>query len=159
MLPQLNFPEYSFKIKGLDSNNQRTEIFDVIRKKYVVLTPEEWVRQHVIHFLANENNYPKSLMKIESGHQLNKLQKRTDLIVYNKMGIPVLLAECKAPTIKIGQSVFDQIASYQNKLHVHYLFVTNGLSHFIFTCDVNNKSFSFLKKLPTIEELNSFTTT
>lgn len=120
----------------------------MIRKKFIVLTPEEWVRQHCIHFLIEEKNYPISLINVEKELKINDLKKRYDIVVFNSDGSIRLLIECKAPKITIDQNVFDQIAQYNFILNADYLMVTNGLSHFY--CVINNKqkNYQFLKELP-----------
>jgi hypothetical protein len=141
----LNFPSYSFRIK---EDNDATYIFDEIRKKFLVLTPEEWVRQHVVQYIIQEKGYPKSLIKLEGGLKLHSLQKRTDIMVYNTNGEKILLVECKAPSVKITQKAFDQIARYNIIHQVPLLFVSNGLEHF--TCQINlqERNYQFVENLP-----------
>ena len=141
----LNFPSYSFRIKA--SENKQL-IFDIVRKKYVVLTPEEWVRQHCIHFLHFEKKYPISLMAIEKQVKVNTLIKRTDIVVYDTEGKPIVIVECKAPQIRISQSTFDQIARYNFDLRVPYLVVTNGLQHFCCEMNYEENSYRFLEEIP-----------
>jgi predicted type IV restriction endonuclease len=105
-------------------------IFDIIRKKYVVLTPEEWVRQHMIHYLIESLHYPKSLFRIEGSLTFNKLQKRSDILIYDRAGLPWMLIECKAPTIKLSQKTFNQVAVYNMTIGAQYLVVSNGRVHF-----------------------------
>ena len=143
--PQLNLPSYSPKLR---SSEQRTQIFDSVRKKYVALTPEEWVRQHFIHYLITEKQFPASLMAIETGLKYNRLQKRSDVVVYNNLGKPFLIVECKAPEVKITQETFDQITRYNYSLRVKYLVVTNGMNHFCCEMDYEKRSYSFLKEIP-----------
>ena len=144
-MQELNFPSYAFKLK---SSENKTLIFDIIRKKYVILTPEEWVRQHVVHFLLKEKSYPISLSAVEKQIKINKRVKRTDIVVYNKQGTPEILIECKAPNIKITQTTFDQIARYNLTANSNYLMVTNGLAHYICQIDKNNKTYIFLEDFP-----------
>ena len=132
---KLNLPTYSFKLK---SKENKTLIFDKFRKKYVLLTPEEWVRQHVASFLLEEKKYPVSLISIEKQFLVNNLKKRTDIIIFNASGNPEIMVECKAPTVKITQETFDQIARYNLKIKANYLFVTNGLDHFYCQIDFEN---------------------
>ncbi|MBC8052696.1 MAG: type I restriction enzyme HsdR N-terminal domain-containing protein [Sphingobacteriaceae bacterium] len=141
----LNFPSYPFKIKQETST---TYIFDELRKKYLVLTPEEWVRQHVVQYIIQEKGYPRSLIKLEGGLKLNSLQKRTDIVVFNTVGEKILLIECKAPSVKITQKTFDQIARYNIIHKVPLLFVSNGLDHY--TCKINlmEKNYQFVENLP-----------
>lgn len=141
----LNFPSYNFRIKNSENN---THIFDVIRKKFVVLQPEEWVRQHCIQFLINEKNFPISLINVEKVVEINGLNKRYDIIVFNSDGSIYLIIECKAPKVKISQSAFDQIARYNLALKASYLMVTNGLNHYFCTIDHNLGIYNFLKELP-----------
>lgn len=141
----LNFPEYPFKIR---SGEQRKQIFDPIRKKYVALTPEEWVRQHLVQFLIHEKNFPASLVAIEMGLKLNGMQKRGDVVAYNNLGKPFFIAECKAPEVKITQDVFDQIARYNMVLQVSFLVVTNGLDHYCCYIDFEKQSFQYLQEIP-----------
>ncbi len=144
-MQKLNLPTYSFKLK---SNEKHTLIFDNLRKKYFVLTPEEWVRQHFVQFLIKEKKYPISLIAIEKQLTINNLKKRTDIVIYNKLGNPDIIVECKAPQIKITQATFDQIARYNLKLKANYLIVTNGLDHFFCKMDVENETYIFLKDIP-----------
>ncbi len=141
----LNFPAYKFKIK---SSENKQFIFDVIRKKYVVLTPEEWVRQHVLHYIIEEKNYPASIIAVEKQLFVNGLKKRFDILIFNKKGLPELVIECKSPKIKITQDTFDQIARYNLKLNANYVMVTNGLDHYFCSLDHEKKQYNFLKKLP-----------
>lgn len=144
-LPQLNLPPYSPKLKR---DGQRTQIFDSIRRKYVALTPEEWVRQHFINFLVTEKKYPASLIAIETGLKYNLLQKRSDVVIYNTNSKPFVIVECKAPEVKVTQDTFDQIARYNFTLKVEYLIVTNGMNHFCCQMDYEKESYVFLKEIP-----------
>ncbi|MEO6884574.1 MAG: type I restriction enzyme HsdR N-terminal domain-containing protein [Bacteroidia bacterium] len=149
MFPQLNLPVYTFKLKG---QNQRTQIYDIVRRKYVVLTPEEWVRQHFIHFLVQEKKFPASLMAIETAVKSTQtLKRRSDIVIYDNTLNPYLLVECKAPEIKIKQDVFDQIARYNMDLKVKFLIVSNGLQHFCCEMDYEKKSYTFVKDIPMCE--------
>ncbi|MBC8487532.1 MAG: type I restriction enzyme HsdR N-terminal domain-containing protein [Bacteroidetes bacterium] len=141
----LNLPQYDFRIR---ETGQKKEIFDRIRKKWVALTPEEWVRQNFLMYLISEKNYPESLMAVEAGFKLYKRKKRSDIVVYNNLGEPVLIVECKAPEVKINQGVFDQVARYNMALKVSYLIVTNGLDHYCCHLDYKKNSYHFLKKVP-----------
>ena len=144
-MKRLNLPTYSFNIKLIE---QRKYIFDFIRKKFVILTPEEWVRQNFLRYLVDEKNYPASLIAIEKEFKLNNLSKRSDTVVYNKMGKPFLIVEFKAPDVKIDQKVFDQIARYNMKLKVNYLMVSNGMEHYCCMLDYSKNSYVFLKEIP-----------
>ena len=143
--PKLNFPTYDFTYK---KEGNKTYIFDLIRKKYVVLTPEEWVRQHIVHFLIQERNYPKAMIAVERGIRVNKLMKRCDVIVYQKNGTPLMIVECKRSSQKINQNTFYQVARYNLALKVKYLLVTNGLQHFSCLVDFEQANYSFLEDIP-----------
>ncbi|MCK0159677.1 type I restriction enzyme HsdR N-terminal domain-containing protein [Allomuricauda sp. F6463D] len=144
-MQDLNFPPYSFRIKN---SQNRQYIFDGIRKKFVVLQPEEWVRQHVLRYLVSTKNYPKSLINVEKQLTVNKLKKRYDVVVFNPDGTIYLLIECKAPEVGITQSVFDQIARYNYQLKAEYLMVTNGLEHYHCEMDFKNEKYRFLEDIP-----------
>ena len=144
-MQNLNFPTYSFRLKNSENN---THIFDVIRKKFVVLQPEEWVRQHCIQYLVQEKNYPISLINVEKVVLINGLKKRYDIVVFNPDGSLAVVVECKAPKVQISQSVFDQIARYNLTLKASYLMVTNGLNHYFCTMNHHLESFEFLETLP-----------
>lgn len=141
----LNLPAFPFKIKQDES---QTYIFDRLRKKYLVLTPEEWVRQHLVQFLINQKKYPRALIKLEEGLKLNSLQKRTDIIIYNTSGEKIFLAECKAPSVKISQQTFDQIARYNFIHRVPLLLVSNGISHFCCLINFKESSYQFISEIP-----------
>ena len=141
----LNLPTYKFKIK---SNENKYFIFDIVRKKYVSLTPEEWVRQHIVHYLVEEKKYPISLITIEKKLTINKLTKRTDIVVFNTDGLPHIIVECKAASVNINQDAFDQIARYNLKLKANYLFVSNGLNHYYCKMDIENETYIFLETIP-----------
>ena len=120
----------------------------MVRKKEVVLTPEEWVRQHIVHYLIEEKNYPVSLIALEKKLTLNGLTKRSDILVFNQNGTPEILIECKATNVQITQETFDQIARYNMKLDAKYLMVSNGLEHFYCMMDHQNESYQFLRDIP-----------
>lgn len=141
----LNFPSYTFRIKN---SQNRQYIFDGIRKKFVVLQPEEWVRQHVLHYLVVTKNFPKSLINVEKQLMVNGLKKRYDVVVFNPDGSIFLLVECKGPEVKVEQTVFDQIARYNYQLKSAYLMVTNGLEHYCCEMDHENEKYRFLKEIP-----------
>lgn len=149
-MQNLNFPKYNFRFK---SNENKTLIFDIIRKKFVVLTPEEWVRQHVIHFLITEKHYPINHINIEKQLKLNDTIKRYDVVVFKNNGDIHIIVECKAPSININQQTFDQIARYNLSLNSELLMVTNGLEHYFCSMDFNQKKYRFLKDLPNYLEL------
>ena len=141
----LNFPAYNFRFKNSEN---KIYIFDVIRKKFVVLLPEEWVRQHWIHHLIEDKKYPKSLVNVEKQLRINLLKKRYDIVVFNSDGSIRILVECKAPKIKINQTTFDQIAQYNMSLKAEYLIVSNGLEHFYCKMDFKQEKYTFLKDIP-----------
>lgn len=141
----LNFKKYPFRFK---SSENSTHIFDIIRKKFVVLQPEEWVRQHTVHFLIEEKKYPKSIINVEKQITVNKLKKRFDIVVFNSDGSIQILVECKSPDIKISQATFDQIAQYNIKLKAAYLMVTNGLDHYYCQIDAIKEKYTFLREIP-----------
>lgn len=141
----LNFPAYTFRVKN--SQNKRL-IFDVLRKKFVLLTPEEWVRQHVVHYLMGAKKYPKNLMNVEKQLTVCGIKKRYDIVVFNTDGSLLLLVECKAPEHKITQTVFDQIAVYNKSLQAKYLMVTNGLQHYYCQLPETAENYTFLTDIP-----------
>jgi len=151
-MDSLNLPTYSFNIK---SDGQRKLIFDKLRKRFVVLTPEEWVRQNFISFLIEEKKYPESLISVEMSIKVHSLKRRCDIVVFNNFGIPVLIVECKAVNVKISQDVFEQIAAYNIKLKVKYLILTNGIDSYCCLIDHENKSYSFLKDIPDFFEIRN----
>mgnify|MGYP000418571923 FL=1 len=142
---KLNFPSFEFKLKKRDN---KTFIFDILRKKLILLTPEEWVRQHVIHFLVSTKNISATLIGIEKKIVINKMTKRFDLVVFDNNGKSKLLIECKAPSVKVDKKVFDQTAIYNKELNSKYLMITNGLSHLYFRSFNNYKSYTFIKDFP-----------
>ena len=144
-MQQLNFPSFSFRFKNSEN---KVSIFDAIRKKFIILTPEEWVRQHVVQFLMTEKNYPQSLLNVEKVLQINGLRKRYDIVVYNSDGTIHILIECKAPEVTISQNTFDQIAQDNMTLQSNYLMVTNGLNHYFCQMDFENEKYQFLTELP-----------
>jgi hypothetical protein len=142
---QLNFPQYTFRFKNSEN---KVAIFDEIRKKFIILQPEEWVRQHCVQYLIQHKNYPKSLINVEKELIINDLKKRYDIVVFNPDGSIFLIVECKAPKIKINQSTFDQVAQYNLKLNATYLMVTNGLDHYYCEMDFINERYQFLEDIP-----------
>ena len=147
-MQQLNLPSYNFSVKD-------GEIFDIIRKKYVRLTPEEWVRQHFVRFLIEEKGFPQSLMSTETALRLFNTVKRTDITVFSNSGDVVAVVECKAPAVEINQSTFSQIARYNIKLQARFLMLTNGLTHYCIKLDKDTKKYEFLKEIPKYNELIS----
>ncbi|MBP6073549.1 MAG: type I restriction enzyme HsdR N-terminal domain-containing protein [Flavobacterium sp.] len=144
-MKKLNFPTYSFRFKNSENN---VAIFDEIRKKFILLTPEEWVRQHTLHYLIQDKNYPKSHINVEKLIKINTLNKRYDIVVFQPNGEIFLLIECKAPEVAISQQTFDQIARYNLTLKAKYLMLTNGINHYFCQMDFENEKYIFLKELP-----------
>lgn len=144
-MQKLNLPEYSFRIK---TSEGRSFIFDSLRKKFIRLTPEEWVRQNFIQFLIIEKKYPVSLIAVEAGVKVNNNPQRADMIVFDRSGIPVLVAEFKAPEVKISQQTFDQIVRYNMQLKVKFLIVSNGLDHFCCSINYVDNSYAFIAEIP-----------
>jgi predicted type IV restriction endonuclease len=142
---KLNLPSYTPTLKKEEG---KVWIFDLIRKKYIVLTPEEWVRQHFINYLIVELKYPKSLFRIEGSLTYNKLQKRSDILVFDRNGKPWMLIECKSPTIKLHQKAFNQVAVYNMTLGAKYLAVTNGMAHFVCESATLGQEPRFLENFP-----------
>jgi type I site-specific restriction-modification system R (restriction) subunit len=148
----LNLPEHPVKTRI--NAFGKTEVFDAIRKKYVSLQPEEWVRQQFIGFLIQQKNYPASLISIEKGLKVNQLQKRFDAVVFDRNGTPLVLIEFKAPKIKLSEKTFDQVAAYNLKMKVKYLIISNGLTHYCCKMDYENSNFQFLRDIPDYEALS-----
>ena len=141
----LNFPAFDFRVKNSEN---KTRIFDEIRKKFVVLQPEEWVRQHVLRYLTEVKSYPPSLIAVEREIKLHGLRKRFDIVVFNPQGKIEILVECKSPDISISQQVFDQLARYNTQLNANFLMVTNGLDHHYFEMDATEEKYRFLPGIP-----------
>jgi type I site-specific restriction-modification system R (restriction) subunit len=129
----------------------------MIRRKYVVLTPEEWVRQHLIHYLVNQLNYPAGLMKIEKEIKVNNLKRRPDVVVFNHLALPVLIAECKAPDVKVTQDTFDQAARYNRTLQVNLFVLTNGFNTYCCTFNSEERNYRFLEEVPDYNFLKNLT--
>jgi hypothetical protein len=146
----LNLPVYSFRTKTEEGKKM---IFDARRRKWVALTPEEWVRQHFARYLTEEKNYPAGRMGIEYGLKINGLDFRADIVEFDQEGNPLLIVECKAPQVKISQDVFDQIVRYNFRLQVKYLIVTNGINHYCCVIDREKLSYSFLPEIPDYKNL------
>lgn len=149
---QINLPHFDINIKEEDG---KRSVFDILRKRYVALTPEEWVRQHFIHYLISEKHYPAALMANEISLSINGMNRRADSVLYNNEAVPLMLIEYKAPTVKITQKVFLQIEAYNHVFHVPWLIVSNGITHFCCHIDYNTNSIHFLKDIPSYEELLS----
>lgn len=146
----LNLPSYPFKITLKDN---RHFIFDEVRKKHLVLTPEEWVRQHFIQYLIVEKKFPRTLIQIEGGLNLNQLQKRSDIVIFNTDGVRIMVIECKAPSVNITQAVFDQASRYNSVYKAKWLVVTNGLKHCYAQIDHLAEKFLFIPELPEYQQL------
>ncbi len=144
-MQELNFPKFSFRFKNSEN---KISIFDVIRKKFFILQPEEWVRQHCVHYLIHEKKYPLTLINVEKELVVNNLKKRYDIVVFNTDGSIHLIVECKAPNININQNTFDQIARYNLTLNATYLMVTNGINHYYCQMDFENQWYQFLHSIP-----------
>lgn len=147
---RLNLPEFEFKVKKADG---KLWIFDRIRRKDVVLTPEEWVRQHFINYMINHLHYPKSLIRIEGGLKYNQLSKRADLVVYDREGTPWMVAECKSAEQEINESTVRQASVYNHTMKAKYLVVTNGMKHYCAAIDWEKHGYQMLTAMPPFEEL------
>lgn len=146
---ELNLPQFDVKIL----KRNKLYVWDQIRKKYVSLTPEEWVRQHFVNYLITQKRYPSSLIANEVEIKLNSLKKRCDTIIYNSDLLPIAIVEYKAPSIPITQEVFDQIIRYNIVLKVKYLMLSNGIEHYCCMMNYNDMSYSYLKEIPVFDEL------
>ncbi|PZD77241.1 type I restriction enzyme HsdR N-terminal domain-containing protein [Mesonia sp. K7] len=144
-MEKLNFPTYQFRFKNTEN---KMAVFDIVRKKFVMLTPEEWVRQHVVCFLREQKKYPLQLINVEKQLKVNDLSKRYDVVGFYPDGRINLVVECKAPSVKITQTTFDQIARYNLSLQADFLMVTNGLEHYFCQLDYENKKYHFLTDIP-----------
>lgn len=146
----LNLPSYDAKIR---KKGNSFEIFDPLRRKYLVLTPEEWVRQHFVHYLITEKNYPSSLIANEASLKLNNLIRRCDTVVYNRQLKPVMILEYKEPQVSITQEIFDQVARYNSVLRVKHIIVSNGMQHYCYRLNFDDLSYEFLTEIPDYREL------
>ncbi len=151
ILKPLNLPYFDFKRRKLPEN--REEIFDIYRKKWVKLTPEEWVRQNFLKFLTEVKNYPTGLVTVERSLKVNRMYKRFDAVVYDRKSKVQILLEFKSHEIKLSQNVFDQIAAYNTTINAKYLIVSNGLKHFCCIMDYANNRYTFLKDIPEYSKL------
>lgn len=149
MLP-LNLPNFDIKVK---KSAEQLFVWDETRRKYITLTPEEWVRQHFVHFLVSGKGYKQELIANEVSIKLNETTKRCDTIIYDRQLTPLMIVEYKAPTITITPKVFDQIVRYNMVLHVQYLTVSNGLRHFCCQINYETQSYRFLKEIPDAQEI------
>lgn len=147
---QLNLPDYPIRLSG---TQEHPSIFDILRRKYVALTSEEWVRQHFIHFLINQKNYPATLLANEIKLRVGNKTLRADSVLYDRELRPRMIVEYKAPHIPITQKVFDQISAYNMLLHVDYLVVSNGLQHYCCKMDYDNQKYLFLEDIPDYQNI------
>lgn len=147
---ELNLPPFDKKII---TEGDKSRIFDILRQRYVALTPEEWVRQHFVHFLIEHKSYPSALMGNEISLQLNGMSRRCDTVVYDRALSPRLIVEYKAPTVEITQKVFDQISRYNMVLQVRWLIVSNGLAHYCCRIDYDTHTYTFLPDIPTWDQI------
>ncbi len=148
---KLNLPDYELKMRRTAEG--KTEVFDLFRKKFILITPEEWVRQNFLHYLIHEKGYPASLIAVEKGLKVNRLQKRFDAVVYNNKLIPIVLIEFKSTGVKLSQKVFDQVAMYNLQMQVKYLIISNGLTHYCCKMNYDSSSYQFLAEIPAYAEL------
>lgn len=149
-MPSLNLPYYAAKISEKDG---KRSIYDVVRQKFVALTPEEWVRQHFVNYLITEKSYPKDLIANEVSLNLNGTSKRCDTVVYNRFLTPLMVIEYKAPHIEIKQAVFDQIVRYNIIMRVKYLVVSNGINHYCCRIDYGKSTYTFINGIPEYDGL------
>ena len=147
---QLTLPPYQIRVK---ETHGRKQIFDILRRKYVALTPEEWVRQHFIHYLVEHKNYPSSLLANEVSLQIGEKRMRADCVLYDNQLHPRMIIEYKAPNITLTQKVFDQITVYNLLLHVDYLIVSNGMITYICKMDYEKQTYKFLEAIPNYENI------
>ena len=144
-MEKLVFPPFEY---NLGNQQGKVSIFDIIRKKHIILTPEEWVRQHLVHFFINQLNYPKSLISVEDGLKVNKMQKRSDIIIYNRLGKVFMVVECKSAKIKLSQNSMIQLSTYNQKYNAEYLALTNGLQIYVCRMDYENKTSDYIDQFP-----------
>ena len=149
-MKELNLPAYDVRIRG---TREKPEIFDFLRHRYIALTPEEWVRQHFVHYLIEYKDYPQGLLANEVKLQVGEKVLRCDTLLYNKEMKPQMIIEYKAPTVPLSQKVFDQITVYNILLHVDYLIVSNGMQHICCRIDHENQQYSFLPDTPSYPDL------
>lgn len=148
---KLNLPLYQFNI--IEKENNKLQIFDEIRRKYVALNPEEWVRQNFVKYLIEEKKFPKGLIAIEMAIDISKNTNRCDIVCFNKEAKAVVIVECKAPKLKINKEVFEQTARYNMNLKTKYVIMTNGMSHYCCMIDYIEKKVVYLKDIPMFSEL------
>lgn len=142
---ELNLPPFEYRIKKTD---EKVFIYDDIRKKFVVLTPEEWVRQHFVHYMIAHLHYPRALINIETGLSYNTLRKRSDVVLYDRSGKPWMIVECKAPHLKVGPMAVQQVSVYNETIRARYIVVTNGLTTVCGFIDHDNHTTEVLDRMP-----------
>jgi hypothetical protein len=147
---KLNLPTFDYKI---NRTRDGLQIYDRLRRKFVALTPEEWVRQHFVEFIITHKGFPQSLIANEIGITLNNTRRRCDTVVYDNTATPLVIIEYKAPSVEITQATFDQIVRYNMVLQAKYLIVSNGLNHYCCNIDYTNQTYQFLKEIPSYSEL------
>ncbi len=150
-MDSLIFPPFEYRINQIHG---KKAVFDILRRKYIILTPEEWVRQHLIHYLINHMKYPKSLISVEDGMKVNKMTKRSDAIVFDREGGLFLVVECKSTKIKLTQKSMDQLSIYNQHYRAEYLALTNGLQVYICKMDYQNKTSSLVDYFPEFPNKN-----
>jgi hypothetical protein len=149
-MQELNLPSYEFKTR---KENAQVRIFDEVRKKYVALTPEEWVRQHFTQFMIHQKDVPAALIIMEKKLIINTLSRRPDILIHDRNGNPLMIIECKSPDVKISQDTFDQVARYNSVLNVPYIVVSNGIQHFCCRMEYSSNSYQFLEEIPDYAEM------
>ncbi|HNI43645.1 MAG TPA: type I restriction enzyme HsdR N-terminal domain-containing protein [Chitinophagales bacterium] len=147
----LQFPTYTFTTQEMP--NGKVQIWDMVRRKYVALTPEEWVRQHVLHYLITTKNEPKGLVSVEMPLVLHQQAKRADVVLCDRQAMPLLMVECKAPSVVLSQAVLEQITRYNMVLQVPFWWIINGLQHFIYHINYVDNNYAFLADIPTFGEM------
>jgi hypothetical protein len=150
MFPELNLPQANLK---LTKKEDKYLVWDMWRQRNLVVTPEEWVRQHLLHYLVDHLAYPKGLIASEQGIQVNGLSRRCDAVVYGKDGSPLMIIECKAPEVQLSEETFYQIAQYNFKLRVNYLILSNGLMHVIARLNTDQQTIEYLDAFPSYAEI------
>jgi len=149
-MEKLNLPPVQFRTKSIGDKRQ---IFDEVRKKFVALTPEEWVRQHFVHFLIHQQKFSAGLLAIEMLVRVNDLSQRADIVLYNRKGEASVIIECKAPSVPITRAVFNQAARYNTQLQVDYLIVTNGMQHYCAKLMGQAGQYELLKSIPVADDI------
>jgi hypothetical protein len=150
---QLNLPSYQYNVK---KSGENWLIFDFLRKKFVRLTPEEWVRQHFLHYIIDEMHFPGTMIAVEQQIVINGQSKRCDAILYNSNMQAIAVFEFKAPTVTLNQSTLDQVSVYNTALQINHIFISNGINHHYLQLSFDRKSYIILEKIPTFEEFLAF---